>query len=118
MARVDYGMLDAFGRTIGLCAETLALAELGRPAAAVAKATACYDVVDTSPRSSFLGQPLAEFHTFALQVCGMSASRSKRPRPICDAAGNGPRRVRTHGLRALNHQGYSTIHPQAQPARP
>jgi hypothetical protein len=70
MERVDYGMLDAFGCTIGLCAETLALAELGRPADAVAKATACYDVVDTSPQSSFLGQPLAEFHTFALQVCG------------------------------------------------
>lgn len=70
MARVDYESLDAFGSTIGLCAETLALAELGQTAGAVAKATKCYTVVDASPQSSFLGQPLAEFHTFALSMAG------------------------------------------------
>jgi hypothetical protein len=70
MAKVDYESLDAFGSTIGLCAETLAHAELGQTAAAVAKATQCYRVVDASPQSSFLGQPLAEFHTFALSAAG------------------------------------------------
>lgn len=70
IADVDYAVLDDFGSTIGLCAETLALAELGRPTEAVAKATACYEVVDSSHQSSFLGQPLVEFHTFALLVAG------------------------------------------------
>lgn len=73
MARVDYDSLDAFGSTIGLCAETLALAELGQTTAAVSKATQCYRVVDSSPQSSFLGQPLAEFHTFALLTAGYVA---------------------------------------------
>jgi DNA-binding CsgD family transcriptional regulator len=70
MSTVDYGVLDGFGATIGLCAETLALGELGQPRQAVARATACYQVVDTSEQSSFLGQPLVEFHTFALTVSG------------------------------------------------
>lgn len=73
MASVDYSALDGFGSTIGLCSETLALAELGRPDEAVAKATACYRVIDTSQQSSFLGQPLVEFHTFALSVAGRIA---------------------------------------------
>ena len=70
MADVDYGSLDAFGATIGLCAETLTFADLGQTAAAVAKATQCYEVVDLSPQSSFLGQPLAEFHSYALLSAG------------------------------------------------
>lgn len=70
MADVDYRALDGFGATIGLCAETLALGELGRPDDAVAKAEAGALVVDTSQQSSFLGQPLVEFHTFALLTSG------------------------------------------------
>lgn len=70
MQNVDYELLDDFGTTIGLCAETLALGELGRPEQAVAKANACYDVVDSTPQSRFLGQPLAEFHVFALLIAG------------------------------------------------
>jgi DNA-binding CsgD family transcriptional regulator len=70
MGEVDYGLLDGFGATIGLCAETLALGELGQPRQAADKAAACYRVVDTSEQSSFLGQPLVEFHTFALMISG------------------------------------------------
>jgi DNA-binding CsgD family transcriptional regulator len=70
MGEVDYGLLDGFGATIGLCAETLALGELGQPRQAVDKAAAGYRVVNTSEQSSFLGQPLVEFHTFALMISG------------------------------------------------
>jgi DNA-binding CsgD family transcriptional regulator/MoxR-like ATPase len=70
MACVDYEELDSFGTTIGLCAETLALGELGKHREAVAKASACYRVMDTSEQSAFLGQPLVEFHAFALIVSG------------------------------------------------
>ena len=73
MGEVDYGALDGFGATIGLCAETLALGELGRTRQSVAKAAACYRVVDSSEQSSFLGQPLVEFHAFALACSGYLA---------------------------------------------
>ena len=69
-AGIDFEELDSFGATIGLCAETLALGELGKPREAVAKASACYRVVKTSRQSAFLSQPLVEFHTFALIVSG------------------------------------------------
>lgn len=73
MADVDYGALDALGATIGLCSETLAFGEIGRPDAAAARAAECYRVVGTSKQSSFLGQPLVEFHTFALTAAGRIA---------------------------------------------
>jgi DNA-binding CsgD family transcriptional regulator len=70
MKRVDYGDLDGFGTTIALCAETLAWGELGLSGQAGVKALACYRVVDTTAESRFLEQPLVEFHSFALLVCG------------------------------------------------
>ncbi|VEG58429.1 response regulator containing a CheY-like receiver domain and an HTH DNA-binding domain [Mycolicibacterium aurum] len=71
MARIDYSELDAFGTTIGLCAETLAFGELGQPDAAVAKAIECRRGVDLSDQGRFLRQPLVEFHTFALAAAGL-----------------------------------------------
>lgn len=70
MADVDYGTLDAFGATIGLCSETLAYGEIGQPDAAVARAADCHRVVDTSEQAGFLGHPLAEYHAFALTAAG------------------------------------------------
>jgi DNA-binding CsgD family transcriptional regulator len=70
MKRVDYGALDGFGTTIALCAETLACGELGLPTQAGIKAAACYRVVGTTAESRFLEQPLVEFHSFALMLCG------------------------------------------------
>ncbi|MCV7225191.1 helix-turn-helix transcriptional regulator [Mycolicibacterium komossense] len=73
LAGVHYGLLDDFGATIGLCAETLAYGELGRPDEACVKAAACYRVVRKTPHGSFLAQPLTEFHAFALAVAGRTA---------------------------------------------
>lgn len=70
MADVDYQVLDGFGATIGLCAETLALGELGQPERATEKAIACQAVVESSQQSGFLAQPLVEFHVFALAIAG------------------------------------------------
>jgi DNA-binding CsgD family transcriptional regulator len=70
MAQVDYATLDAFGAAIGLCAESLAFAELGKPEQAVAKALDCYGAVEQSGQGTFLGQPLVEFHAFGLVASG------------------------------------------------
>ncbi len=69
-AAVDYGQLDQFGQILGLCAETLALADLGQPKRATAKAAAGYLVVGESPQNSFQGTGLTEFHAFALMAGG------------------------------------------------
>jgi DNA-binding CsgD family transcriptional regulator len=70
MATADYGTLDGYGETVRLCAETLALAEVGRTDDAVVKAAACHQVLDSSQQGSFLSQSLTEFHTFGLSVTG------------------------------------------------
>ncbi len=67
---VDYGELDGYGESVRLCAETLALAEVGRTSAAVATAKSCYDVLGSSQQGNFLSQALVEFHTFALTISG------------------------------------------------
>jgi DNA-binding CsgD family transcriptional regulator len=84
MKRVDYRALDGFGTTIALCAETLALGELGLPTAAGVKAAACYQVVGTTAESRFLEQPLVEFHSFALVVCGSIRAAVDIARSHCD----------------------------------
>ncbi|MGE2718120.1 LuxR C-terminal-related transcriptional regulator [Mycolicibacterium celeriflavum] len=71
MTSIDYSQLDAFGTTIGLCAESLAFGELGQPDKAVSKALECRRVVDVSEQGRFLRQPLVEFHTFALAAAGL-----------------------------------------------
>jgi DNA-binding CsgD family transcriptional regulator len=90
MTQVDYGALDGFGTTIALCAETLALGELGRPAAAGAKAADCYQVVGTTAESRFLEQPLVEFHSFALLVCGQIGDAVDIARRHCDRSAGQP----------------------------
>ena len=70
MVAVDYDRLDQFGRILCLCAETLALGDLGRPIQAAAKARAGYVVVGESPQSSFQGTGLTEFHAQALLAAG------------------------------------------------
>ena len=70
VASIDYSELDAFGTIIGLCAETLALGELGQPDKAVSKAIECLRVVDVAEQGRFLRQPLVEFHTSALASAG------------------------------------------------
>ena len=70
MTAVDYDRLDQFGRILGLCAETLALGDLGQSRQAVVKAAAGYVVVGESPQSSFQGTRLTEFHAQALLAAG------------------------------------------------
>ena len=70
MGTANYGTLDGYGQTVRLCAETLALAEVGRTDEAAATAAACYQVLDSSQQGSFLSQPLVEFHTFGLAISG------------------------------------------------
>jgi DNA-binding CsgD family transcriptional regulator len=70
MAAVDYDRLDPFGRTLGLCAQILALGELGRPDQAAEKAAVGYAVVRQSPQDSYQGTGLAEFHAYALLAAG------------------------------------------------
>ena len=70
MDTADYGTLDGYGESVRLCAETLALAEVGRTAEALEKARACYRVLDSSQQGNFLSQALVEFHSFALAVSG------------------------------------------------
>lgn len=67
---IDYSELDAFGTTVGLCAETLAFAELGQPDKAVSKAIEGLRVAEITDQNRFLRQPLVEFHTFALTAAG------------------------------------------------
>lgn len=95
MADVDYGTLDAFGATIGLCSETLAFGEVGQPDAAVARASECYRVVDTSEQSSFLGQPLVEFHTFALMMAGRISEAREVAEQHRRLHGDGPATARS-----------------------
>ncbi|MBB5168165.1 LuxR family transcriptional regulator [Mycobacterium sp. AZCC_0083] len=70
MDTVDYGHLDGYGESVRLCAELLALAEVGRTTEALAKAQACYAVVESSQQGSFLSGALAEFHSFGLTISG------------------------------------------------
>lgn len=70
MDTVDYGDLDGYGQSVRLCAEALALAEVGRARESLAKATECYGVLEASQQGNFLGQALVEFHTFGLSVSG------------------------------------------------
>ena len=70
MDTVDYGELDGYGQSVRLCAEALALSEVGRVAEAEVKAATCYQVLDSSQQGNFLGQALVEFHTFGLLVSG------------------------------------------------
>ncbi len=70
MAGVDYSKLDALGTIIGLCAESLALGEVGQPDRAVSKAVEGRRVADKNEECRTFGQPLAEFHTFSLAVAG------------------------------------------------
>lgn len=70
MDTVDYGELDGYGESVRLCAEALALAEVGRTSNALAKAEACYRVLDSSQQGNFLSQALVEFHSFGLSISG------------------------------------------------
>jgi DNA-binding CsgD family transcriptional regulator len=70
MDTVDYGTLDGYGESVRLCAETLALGEVGRIGEAIAKAAMCSRVIGSSQQGSFLGGALAEFHSFALSISG------------------------------------------------
>ncbi|MCV7101583.1 helix-turn-helix transcriptional regulator [Mycobacterium palustre] len=70
MAGVDDGRLDPFGRILGLCAQTIALGDLGRPKQAAERAAAGYAVVGQSPQDSYQGTGLAEFHAWALLAAG------------------------------------------------
>jgi DNA-binding CsgD family transcriptional regulator len=67
---VDYTKLDSFGRTLGLCAETLALADLGRAKEAAEKAATGYAVISSAPQDSYQGTGTAEFHAYALLAAG------------------------------------------------
>lgn len=79
MDTVDYGELDGYGQSVRLCAEVLGLAEVGRTRESLAKARACYQVLDSSEQGNFLSQALVEFHSFGLAVSG-------RIREACDLA--------------------------------
>jgi DNA-binding CsgD family transcriptional regulator len=70
MAGVDFEQLDDFGRTLGLCAQAVALGDLGRPKQAAEKATTGYAVIAESPQNSYQGTGLAEFHAYALLAAG------------------------------------------------
>ncbi len=70
MDTVDYGTLDGYGESVRLCAETLALGEVGRIDEAVAKAAACHRVIGSSQQGSFLNGALVEFHSFGLAISG------------------------------------------------
>ncbi len=70
MADVDFAHLDSFGRTLGFCAQTIALGDLGRPKEATEKATTGYAVVANSPQDSYQGTGLTEFHAYALLAAG------------------------------------------------
>jgi DNA-binding CsgD family transcriptional regulator len=70
MAGVDFEQLDDFGRTLALCALTIALGDLGRPNQAAEKASTGYAVVAESPQNTYQGTGLAEFHAYALVAAG------------------------------------------------
>lgn len=70
MAGVDERRLDHFGRILGLCAQVIALGDLGRPKEACEKAAAGYAVINESPQDSYQGTGLAEFHAYALLAAG------------------------------------------------
>lgn len=70
MDTVDYGTLDGYGESVRLCAETLALGEVGRIGDAVAKAAKCSRVIGSSQQGSFLSGALVEFHSFGLAISG------------------------------------------------
>lgn len=89
MGTADYGELDGYGQSVRLCAETLALAEVGRIGEALARAEACYDVLDASEQGHFLGQALVEFHSFGLSVAGRirdALTLSEKHRADCAAS--------------------------------
>lgn len=89
METVDYGTLDGYGESVRLCAEALALAEVGRTGAAVAKAQACYRVLDSSEQGNFLSQALVEFHSFGLSISGRineAVELVEQHRAACDAS--------------------------------
>jgi DNA-binding NarL/FixJ family response regulator len=67
---VDYGTLDGYGESVRLCAETLALGEVGRTDEALSTAATCYRVIDSSGQGSFLSGALVEFHAFGLATSG------------------------------------------------
>jgi DNA-binding CsgD family transcriptional regulator len=70
MDTVDYGTLDGYGESVRLCAETLALGEVGRTDEAIARAAKCYRVIGSSEQGSFLSGALVEFHVFGLAGSG------------------------------------------------
>jgi DNA-binding CsgD family transcriptional regulator len=70
MAGVDFERLDDFGRTLGLCAQAIALGDLGRPEQAAEKACTGYAVIAESPQNTYQGTGLAEFHAWALLAAG------------------------------------------------
>jgi DNA-binding CsgD family transcriptional regulator len=70
MRSVDYADLDAFGRALGLCAQALALADLGRTKEAAESAEAGYAAVSAASEDSYQGTAVAEFHAFALLAAG------------------------------------------------
>lgn len=70
MAAVDYDRLDHFGRTLSLCAEVIALGDLGRPRQGAEKAATGYAVIAESPQDSYQGTGLAEFHAYTLLAAG------------------------------------------------
>jgi len=73
LEQVDYGRLDAYGRVMGYSAETIALGDMGRVAAAGERASAGYRVLAESPADSFQASGLAEFHAYALAAAGCLA---------------------------------------------
>lgn len=88
---VDIAELDQFGKTLGLCAQTIALGDLGRVGEAVEKAGIGYDVIAASPQESFNGSGLSEFHAYALLAAGYvkeaSAVAESRRRLCADMPG-------------------------------
>jgi DNA-binding CsgD family transcriptional regulator len=88
MDTVDYGTLDGYGESVRLCAEALALGEVGRTDEAVATAATCYRVIDASEQSSFLSGALVEFHAFGLASSGRvheAVDVAERSRKDCAA---------------------------------
>jgi DNA-binding CsgD family transcriptional regulator len=88
MNTVDYGKLDGYGESVRLCAETLALGEVGRIDEAVVKAATCSRVIDASEQGSFLSGALVEFHAFGLASSGRiheAVELAERHRAECAA---------------------------------
>lgn len=73
MATVNPQHLDHFGLIMGLCAQTIALGDVGQPQQAAEKAAAGYATLRESPQAGFQGTGLAEFHAYALLAAGFIA---------------------------------------------